>query len=999
MLRLKKKYSGRRYNFSPLWLLAAVLFWNGNAAFAEDLTDYSNEPLILEPVVQGFNLSDYAYVYAQNGKEYISLPQMSAYLGLKYKINGDTITARMVDDEKNTIVIDMANHTVVADGKSAVFSADEIIFIDGTAFFAADFYIRLLDMQIKVDRLNMQLAVDRDKDFPTTTKLKAEKKRGKGFYNFQQDSFKNYEFDNRWFGEPVVDVTLGKGWGHSNDTGKSFNSDAYSVNLAMIAGGLDVNTYIYGDSYFNHKPRVRISGSRTFLDEPENALNLKTLKVGDINGLSSSYFADASYGRGAAVSSFKNLVMSANKTIDITGPLLDGWQVELYWNEQLVGYRQSGVNGQYNFPNMPVSYGLNTFKLVFYGPYGETRTEYERYYSGTSPVKKGEFGYTAAAYQPYRYLIEDNEPYQYDGKDTPIIDFTGYYGATDHLTLMGGVTQTPDADTGMETQRFGMAGAQYAVKGSSIQYNLEQNLDTQEFGHHAEWQGDVYVGTLYAGYDKFNNIHSPVSFYGNEYLDEQFEARLSGMLPWQVPYYLSWRQGTLESDQTSFKNMTARLSKQLMNGLNLTLEDSYYDYAHTDKPYNTVRGGAYKWWGNFSSETWLTYETSPESRFTEFSTRLDWRTGRNTYLSGKYTRNLIEDMDYFSFSGGQIFPFGGLTATLEVDRNFNISSYLTYNISFAKAPDRMDVITSANSKLSDTGTMYVKLADESGNPLEGIGLNANGLEKEVYTDENGVAVLTDLQTYEKTILNVDTETLLDIALQPKSEEKKLVLRPGTVRTVTIPFIHRGAVEGKLKNNGNIRMFGYQIAALDEEDKEQGTTFADVDGFFILDSIPYGTYKIIVSKDGHELAELQDVKVDDVSIYLEDEIVVNAKAAAFFAEGDSEKELQKREEEHENGFNNQEYRNNDFPIDIPLAVREPEENLPRIKVEEIEGDVFARADAPVFASVASKQSYARYMSFAETEKGIFNTDEETGNAETVIGDLSKNTALQELLGQK
>ena len=143
-------------------------------------------------------------------------------------------------------------------------------------------------------------------------------------------------------------------------------------------------------------------------------------------------------------------------------------------------------------------------------------------------------------------------------------------------------TQTPDADTGIETQHFGMAGAQYAIKGSSIQYNLEQNLDTQEFGHHAEWQGDVYIGTVYAGYDKFNNIHSPVSFYGDEYLDEQFEARLSGMLPWRVPYYLSWRQGTLESDQTSFNNMTARLSKQLINGLNLTLEDNYYDYAHSE---------------------------------------------------------------------------------------------------------------------------------------------------------------------------------------------------------------------------------------------------------------------------------------------------------------------------------------------------------------------------------------------------------------------------------
>ena len=155
-----------------------------------------------------------------------------------------------------------------------------------------------------------------------------------------------------------------------------------------------------------------------------------------------------------------------------------------------------------------------------------------------------------------------------------------------------------------------------------------------------------------------------------------------------------------DSDQTSFNNMTARLSKQLINGLNLTLEDNYYDYAHSEKPYNTVRGGAYKWWGNFSSETWLTYETSPESRFTEFSTRLDWRTGRKTYLSGKYTRNLIEDMDYFSLSGGQVFPFGGLTATLEVDRDFNISSYpVSYTHLVKQADENEDAHSEEEIKL------------------------------------------------------------------------------------------------------------------------------------------------------------------------------------------------------------------------------------------------------------------------------------------------------------
>ena len=107
-------------------------------------------------------------------------------------------------------------------------------------------------------------------------------------------------------------------------------------------------------------------------------------------------------------------------------------------------------------------------------------------------------------------------------------------------------------------------------------------------------------------------------------------------------------------------------------------------------------------------------------------------------------------------------------------------------------------------------------------------------------------------------------------------------------------------------------------------------------------------------------------------------------------------MQQHEEDHERGFNHQEYRNNDFPIDIPQAVIEPEENAPQIHIEEIEGDIFARADAPVFDSVASVQSYARYMSFAETEKDIFNTDGEAGDAAAVLGDLSRNPALQELI---
>ncbi len=908
--------------------------------------DLSGELLILEPVIQGFNLEDYAYVSQSDGKEYISLSQMAQYLGLKFVRNNNVLTLWYADDENVRYNIDLLTRKVDEVnlegrqiGEGFWFREYDIDIIDQSIFFSTGFWQRLLGGEVMVDPLNMQLIVKREKDFPTIAKIKAEKNRSqKGFYSFKDDGFENYEFDNRLIAEPVIDVTLNKGWGHSTDFHKTSNSDSYAVNVAMLALGLDVNAYIQGSSYSDRKPNIRLSGSRNFLDE-KNKLNLKTLKVGDISGVGQSYFTNASYGRGVAVSSFKNLVMSADKTIDLTGPLTPGWEVELYWNEQLIGFRQGGTNGEYSFPDVPVSYGLNTFKLVFYGPYGETRTEYERYYSGTSPVKTGEFGYNISAYQPYRYLIEDNREFKYEGSDTPIIDSTVYYGATDKLTLMGGFTQTPDAVDSYETQHFGMAGAQVALSGSSIQYNLEQNLDTERFGHHLEWQGDVYIGNIYAGYDKYNGIHSPVSYYGYEYLEEQYEARLSGVLPYSIPYYLSYRTGTLESGNEPFENISARISRQLMGGFNVSLEDNWYRYGGTRGVYNTLRAGVYKWWNQYTLQSYLTYRTNPDPEFTEILTRLDWRTGRNTYVSGQWTRNMLNDMDYFSVSGGHVYPFGGLTATLETDRNFNLSAYLTYNISFAREPENLSVIANSNSKLSSSGTIYAKVRDEEGNPIEGIGLNANGLEKTVYTDENGVAILADLQTYEKTILSADMETLIDVSLYPENEYKKVVLRPGTIKTVEYNFIHKGAVEGKIANPEGKRLFGYQVAAVDKDANEIAVTFADMDGYFILDGIPYGTYSIILSKDGKTLTELYDVKIDDVAVYIEDEITVDLNALDFFEEIDKELEAQRMEAEHEKGYNPVEHINNTFPIDMQKDILDMDPNQYIMTIEEIEEGVF------------------------------------------------------------
>ena len=832
----------------------------------EDEPIFDDTELVLEIILQGDVEDEYMYAYNDEGTVYISLSQLASTIGLIYTNNMGVVSSHFSNDKSENFVINLNNYTAFHGQERVSFSAKDYKDIDDTMFFETKFLERLYGIKLHCNFYEMQIKIDWDKEFPTMVKRNAGKRRQHMHVaEFADKSFKGFEFDNRWFGMPVVDLTLGKSWSHAPH-GKTSNGDNYSLNISALAGGLDVTSYIYGSSYDDHKPQMRFSAGRTFLDEPPNKLNLKQFEIGDINGVSNTFFAASTYGRGVTASSFKNLVMSADKTIDIVGPLSDGWEVELYWNNQLVGYRQSSVAGKYNFPNIPVSYGLNVFELVFYGPYGESYVEEKRYYSGTSPVKKGEFGYNFAAYQPWRYLFEENEPSKYEGKDIPIVDATVYYGLSDNVTLMGGLTQTPDAVTRDETQKFGMVGVQYALSGSSFQYNLEHNFDNSKTGHHFELQGDVYYGSIYAMYDYYNGLHSPLSYYGGDYLKTKAEIRYSANL-WNIPYYLSYRVGKREKGHQSYEDIVGRISKNLTSRLYASLEDSYNVVSHE----NILTPSLYLYWDDYALDTVLTYRTNPDPEFTDFSTKLSWRQDKYTYYSAEYRRNIKEHMDYYEISASRLFKFGGLSLSMAVDKKGNFSTNLNYNISFSKEPDRWGILTSVDSKLSSSGSIYAKLHDDDGNPLEGVGITVNNMVREHYTDEEGKVFLTDLMANDKTILNIDMDTIGDVSLMPDEENKKLVLRPGTLKELDIEFKHYGMVEGQLDNPSGKRMYGYKISLLNDKGEEKVVTFADLEGYFIMSEIPYGKFNLIVSKDNKILAKIENIEVGDKDVIFSDKI--------------------------------------------------------------------------------------------------------------------------------
>ena len=91
--------------------------------------------------------------------------------------------------------------------------------------------------------------------------------------------------------------------------------------------------------------------------------------------------------------------------IDLRGILPSGYEVELYRNDILVGSIARAANDQYEFLEVPVDYGLNVFRLVFYGPQGQRREEVRRITVGDGRLAKGQFEYDASVVQRGENLL------------------------------------------------------------------------------------------------------------------------------------------------------------------------------------------------------------------------------------------------------------------------------------------------------------------------------------------------------------------------------------------------------------------------------------------------------------------------------------------------------------------------------------------------------------------------------------------------------------------
>ncbi len=806
------------------------------------------ELLLLEPNIGGVATGDVVHVADVSGVYYLDWADMIGALRAQY----DAATLQgHVSGHSFRLDESMIGHT-----------------FNGRNFYSIDAYERLIPIKLNVDVSEMRLDITSDMVLPVEMESRNSVRRMSMPRAPAYDTFADYKFDNRYFTFPVIDFIYR--YNHNfrhidrDDYGHAHNS-YYQANIGAIFAGLDTRATLFGDDAGNanlNEMRARISAGRTLLDEPGNALNLVRFAAGDITGVQGNMFYNASVGRGVMASSFKDLVVSADKTIDITGPMPAGWEAELYLNNQLIGFRQSSISGRYEFNNIPVNYGLNDFRVMLYGPYGEVREIPRRYYSGTSPVGAGQFGYNITAMQPNRYVIETNEPYV-NPSDKIAADTTFYYGLSDYVTLISGFANAEDAINPRKTHQFGTLGAQLSLNGLSVQYNANLNLNRGAVGHHVDAQGDVYIGTLFGRYEYYGDMKSPISFYQNTYLRNLFEGRLTGNIPWiNTPYYVAYttREG---HNGDKYHEVTARLSPSFMRYYNFTIENTWRrDVGQSENYIDAMFQATY---GRMRANGRARYQTLPDNMMRDYGAFVEYRWDKNTFVSATWTHDCRSnygngaDVDTLGIGIGRLFRFGGLNFNAAIDTERNLSLGLTYNISVGRVPDSVRLFANSENQMIDYGTIYAHATDNTGAPVPDVALIVNGREAPSLTDANGDAIITNLEPYQKSMIVVDEQNVSDLSLVPEWTEQKLVLRPGAVRPIDIVFNHLGAIEGQLISFAPNMV--YMIYIQDANGEIVATRRADSNGGFVFNGIKYGDYTLCVVNSKGQVTGRMNIKID------------------------------------------------------------------------------------------------------------------------------------------
>lgn len=808
--------------------------------------------LLLEVLVEQHRVAD--AIPALQTREHILLPLAELARLLTLAITTDPLTGTasgFILAQERSFSLDADEATVVIGVDKASFDPAQVRVEADDIYVSSVLLERWLPINLDVDLSRLSVAVRPRERLPLQFRLDRQEAGASAGAptGYVDPGYPRQDIPYRLFGMPVIDQTLGmdyRGGNGQNHLGTRYTAFATGDLLGM-EGALYLNA---GDGQESTDVRLTL-GRRDTDPVLLGPLRARTALLGNV-----SLPAVANVSRGGAqgdgflISNRPLALPDSFGQHSLRGPLLPGWDVELYFNDALVGFQAAGPDGQYNFADLQLLFGANEFRLVFHGPLGERRVERETFLLEQSLTRPGEFHYS---------LGQQRDE---GGNARAVVQID--WGLTDHLGATAALVRAPVAG---EARNYANLGLRANWRAMIVSGELAKSQDG----------GSLMQATLRTRIGKWsiNASHGVLEDFTSEWFqpsDDPVQSftrmRADGNLSFgssalRLPVTLDVNREIRESGATGLV-AAARVSARV-RGTAATAQMRWRSTAgQPDQADATLQLS--RRMGPVSLRGQFDYAILPDSRVTAVLLAADRRLGLGYLQSFGVTR--IFDTAETLYTAGLTKSLGnfGLGIDVGYSSSGDVVASLRVFVAMGRARGggwNFDALPMAGSgaisarAFLDTNLDGVMNAGEK--PVEGVGFTVNGARHPTLTNANGIAYLERLQTTRHADIALIASSLDDPQWLPRRTGVRVLPRAGATAELQFPVIATSEIEGTayILESGKRRVMAnllLELVAATGEVIASGIT--ESDGYYVLSGIPAGHYQVRVSPSQLQRMDLQ-----------------------------------------------------------------------------------------------------------------------------------------------
>ncbi len=819
--------------------------------------------VLLEARLDEHVLAEAITSYQYGRETFLPLGELARLLTLAIKAQPEQGTADgFVLSEARGFSLNVAQARLTLADQTQGFDPALVRLHSDDIYVASTLLSRWLPLDFEVNLSSLTLRVRPRERLPLQERLERERlgaRAGARTTGYEDPGYPRQDLPYRLLGVPFIDQTLGLGLRSGN--GSRQTSANYTAYLTGDLLGLE-SAFFVSSTKDNPTPDVRFTLAR---HDPDAGL------LGPLHARS------VMFGSAVSVPSVANIasrsptgkglgLMLSNRPITqptsfdrhtLEGDLPPGWDVELYFNEALVGFQTSRADGRYSFDDQPLAYGPNEFRLVFHGPLGQQRVERQRFLLEQSSTPPGAFYYNLAQHRDGAGQSRSVAQFEWGLNKY----FAGTGGLVRLPTLAG--TSTNSADGQLYTN-LGLRAFWQSFIASSDFFRSPNGGWLNESGLKTR------VGSLAMSYSRtqLHGFSSELFLPSTDPLRTRDKMRLDGAIPAgllpRLPVTLELQRDEFQSGRSNLA-LTGRVSAYV----NRTSVSNQLTWQTSGG--NTSASGALQLSrriGDIGLSGQLGYSLKPQAKLETVALSGDKRLGEAYLLNLGLVRSLSSGETLYTAGLNKRLGRYGLGLSTSYSSRGAFVVGLQLFIAMGREPRQAQWRFGALPK-ADSGAASVRVfLDDNANgimdageePIENVAMTINGSRALARTDAAGIAWLDRLPVRQHVDIAVDAQTLEDPYWVPQRKGVRLVARPGRVAELDFPVVLTSEIDGTVylvEKTARRGMGDVVIELLDIDRRVVSSIKSSSDGYYIVPAVAQGRYHLRVSPEQLKQFDLID----------------------------------------------------------------------------------------------------------------------------------------------